>query len=91
MVFLFKIKIASVTLGSRLINEAKRPNELNTINKANKNDTNNKEQIDYLLDSPIVMRKLYESNDVETQKKYVKKYLRYYIISRSIPINLNYN
>jgi hypothetical protein len=28
----------------------------------------------YLLDSPIVIRKLYENNDVETQKKYLKKY-----------------
>ena len=54
----------SVTKGSRLLNDGD-PLYYNSEDK---------DKIDYLLDSPIVIRKLYESNDVETQKKYVKKY-----------------
>jgi hypothetical protein len=37
---------------------------------------NNKDKCDYLLDSPIVLRRILydENNDVEAQKNYVKKY-----------------
>ena len=36
----------------------------------------NKDKCDYLLDSPIVLRRILydENNDVEAQKNYVKKY-----------------
>lgn len=49
------------------------PNE-KTNASGNEKFLNDKSKIDYLLDSPIVIRKLYENNDVETQKKYIKKY-----------------
>lgn len=50
------------------------------------------QQGDYLLDSPIVVRKLYETNDVETQQKYLKKYNLEYLfddrVSTSSPKSL---
>ena len=59
-------------VASRLLN-----NEDNNNNKINKSS---KENIDYLLDSPILMRKLRESNlDAEAQQKYVQKYRLEYL------------
>ena len=40
-----------------------------------------KSQVDYLLDSPILMRKLYESSDEHTRDKYIRKYHMEYLFA----------
>jgi hypothetical protein len=57
--------------------------------EAKKKKFNDKSNVEYLYDSPILVRKLYESNDSETTLKYAKKYNLEYLFDSDAASNVS--